>query len=115
VKTEQGYNNLPTSINRHFLIDEALCRAIKQHEATKQEYSDFRQKVSNAVVEYRLPETRERGFETLKSFIIPAPKPDPMVVLCDHIGLGHTDTKDMANDFRAALDALGFEIGEKGR
>jgi hypothetical protein len=39
----------------------------------------------------------------------------PLVVLCDHIGLGHTDTEDMANDLRAALDALGFEIKEKGQ
>jgi hypothetical protein len=35
-----------------------------------------------------------------------------MVVLCDHIGLGHTDTEDMANDLRAALDALGAAFGE---
>jgi hypothetical protein len=37
---------------------------------------------------------------------------DPLVVLCDHIGLGHTDTEDMANDLRAALKARGQQIVE---
>jgi hypothetical protein len=81
VQTERGYENLPVSINRQIHINEALCRAIEQHEATKQEYSDFQQKVSNAVKQADLLDLHgtEGAYKKLHRFIIPAPKPDPLV------------------------------------
>jgi hypothetical protein len=95
-----------SDIWRLFPSHEALCRAIEQHEA-------FKQEVSDAVEEYY---SRPYDFPAIsQSFIIPKPQPDPLVVLCDHIGLGHTDTEDMANDLRAALEARGLEIREKGQ
>jgi hypothetical protein len=120
VKAEQGYNNLPTSINRHFLIDEALCRAIEQREATKQEYSDFRQEVSDVVKAFnkRWAILPQEDWEALLGFIIPAPKPDPLVeVLVEsHIEFGPDwGWEEQAEALRAALDARGFEIKEKGQ
>jgi hypothetical protein len=77
----------------------ALCRAIEQHEAYKQEVSD-------AVEEYfGGGGTSQR----IKALIIPKPKPDPLVGVMQYL-----DWSDKyANPIRAALDALGFEIREK--
>ena len=111
VKAEQGYNNLPTSINRHFLIDEALCRAIERHEATKQEYSDFRQEVSDVVIN-----SGTWNVGKLKRFIIPAPKPDPLEQVIAECDDGTWETiPEYAEKFRAALEARGLEIKEKGQ
>ena len=90
--------------------DEALCRAFEQHEA-------FRQEVSEAVAEYF--DCQQNGsrsmFEVaemrLHSFIIPAPKPDPLVYAMDKLEWCNTDA--LAKDLRDTLDALGFEIREK--
>jgi hypothetical protein len=131
VQTERGYENLPVSMNRQIHINEALCRAIKRHEATKQEYSDFRQMVSDAVVAYRLPETRERGFATLKSFIIPSAKPDPLIAALKEVsgdylngissgnrrrigkgGFVFIDGPNYAKALRASLAARGLQILE---
>jgi hypothetical protein len=83
------------------IVLEALCRAIEQHEA-------YKQKVSKAVTYIKalyptLPTDYDR-------FIIPAPKPDPLVeALADTFGASLID----AEDFRAALEARGLEIREK--
>jgi hypothetical protein len=87
----------------------AAQRAIERHEA-------FRQKVSDAV-EMALksyPPTFLQ--EHLHQFIIPAPKPDPLVAAMKKMGwyLSESFLTD-AENFRAALDALGFEIREKGQ
>ena len=87
---------------------EALSRAIEQHEA-------FRQKVSDAVVLWR-DSGEEDNFEVnglaeqdLLSFIIPAPKPDPLVELVKDLYL----PDEYADRIRAALEACGLEIREK--
>jgi hypothetical protein len=96
---------------------EALCRAIEQHEA-------FKQEVSDAVVDYFGEHlVAEDGGDTLASFIIP--KPDPLVDAMKDIGIGvydnikteYADTlrDDLVRRFRAALDARGLEIREKGQ
>ena len=88
-------------------------------EATKKELSDFRKEVSDAV-ELSIDRSGHDGLraghinEYLGRFIIPAPKPDPLVGVLEKMGWyiapnGPTD----AENFRAALDALGFEIREK--
>ena len=82
--------------------------AIEQHEA-------FRQEVSDAVTYIKslyptLPIDCER-------FIIPAPKPDPLVRVINEVIYaqphGDIDEIRMADDFRAALEARGLEIREK--
>ncbi len=91
----------------------ALCRAIEQHEA-------FRQEVSDAL----MANTRETpshvfGLEKwvdLQRFIIPAPKPDPLVEVLRSVGGDDRDYCDYdiyVKEIRAALEARGLEIREK--
>jgi hypothetical protein len=54
----------------------------------------------------------------LSRFIIPKPKPDPLVEVIKAMQAEPTTyvTREVyANRINAALDALGFEIREKGR
>ena len=87
------------------IYHEAIELAIEQHEATKQEFSDFKQEVSDALLIYS-PENRNPA---LGRFIIT--KPDPLVEVLKDFGGFMPD----ADDFRAALEARGFEIREKGQ
>ena len=80
---------------------------LEQHEA-------FKQEVSDAVVEYFGPKHLDviLAGHRLNRFIIPAPKPDPLVdVLADTFGASLVNVED----FRAALEARGLEIREKGQ
>ncbi len=87
------------------IVLEALCRAIERHE-------DFKQKVSDAVTCYFA------GLDlntSLHRFIIPAPKPDPLVDVLLDMELS-SDLEEGQHDakwLRIKLDALGFEIREK--
>jgi Lar family restriction alleviation protein len=86
-----------------------LLRAIEQHEAFKQEVSDIVYAHVNAT-----NETMNDAWEKLKTLIIPKPKPksDPLVeVIAGWTG----GTVLLASDLRAALDARGLEIREKGQ
>jgi hypothetical protein len=85
-----------------------LCRAIEQHEA-------FRQEVSDAVEAYLNPDNRIYS-HTLNRFIIPKPKPDPLVDVLRSVGGDDRDYCDYdiyVKEIRAALEARGFEIREK--
>jgi hypothetical protein len=98
-----------TKLNRHNHGGaEAIFRAIEQHEATKQEFADFKQKVSDAAEVYE-----EMGcpmaWEGFEQFIIR--KPDPLEDVLEDICIAPHHAKII----RAALGALGFEIREKGR
>jgi hypothetical protein len=94
----------------------ALCRAIEQHEA-------FKQEVSNAVKDACkfAKDNPDRWAEYLAirfSFIIiPKPKPDPLVEIIGEIDDGTWgETKaEYAAKLRAALEARGLEIREKGQ
>ena len=98
----------------HKTLCAALRLSVIEHEATKQEFSDFRQKVSDAVQAYsNAYSSDEAAWATLKAFIIPKPKPDPLVDVAKSLGFYNTAAKHWAGDVRAALDALGFEIREK--
>ena len=110
----------------------ALIRSIQLHEKTKkeladckqeladckQELADFRQEVSD-VVEQALSfgdveSLRRKG--VLSRFIIPAPKPDPLVEVLAEVAadyLNDVSNEKYTNAIRAALDAAGFEIREK--
>ena len=96
---EEGRYRLCPDPTLMFGLWEALCRAIEQHEA-------FRQEVSDAI---------ERNWSNtlgpppaLARFIIA--KPDPLAKLLESIAI----TLD-ADDLRAALDEAGLEIREKGK
>ena len=106
-------------------VFKALCRAIEQHEFTKaahaatiegllKSHEAFRQEVSDAVYAY----VHATGggvdeWENLKSLIIPKPKPDPLAQVLEDIGWG-SDEEEVGN-LRAALEARGLEIREKGQ
>ncbi len=75
-------------------------------EATEQKLHDFRQEVSDEI-QSQPPAVRDY----LGHFIIPAPKPDPLVEVMEKLGWYNAPTD--ADDLRAALDALGYEIREK--
>ena len=82
----------------------ALCRAIEQHEA-------FRQKVSDAV-EAVLDRYYVLNIEDMLSqFIIPKPKPDPLVEVVK--GVTWYDDEITVKEIRAALEARGLEIRSK--
>ena len=93
-----------TSLTRDSSAIEALCRAIEQHEA-------FRQEVSDALLRYHAPSHVPHG---LQEFIIPAPKPDPLEEVLREIDHAAMWVDECAKEIRASLDARGFEIREKG-
>lgn len=100
---------------------EALCRAIEQHEAFRQEVSDA---VSKAI-RFCKDGRPASAAGAIGAFVISAPKPDPLVDAMNDIGIGvyenikteYADTlrADLVRRFRSALDARGFEIREKGQ
>jgi len=81
---------------------EALCRAIEQHEA-------FRQEVSDALLEYYGGYHNASG-KSLERFIIPKPKPDPLVEVAESLGYFNTAAQRWARDVRAALGARGLDV-----
>ena len=102
VRKERRHSTHPEISRKFDDTGEALCRAIEQHEA-------FKQEVSDAVEAYLNPNNRIYS-HSLNRFIIP--KPDPLVeVLADISGASLID----ADELRAALDARGLEIREKGQ
>ncbi len=76
---------------------------LEQHEAYKQEVSDAAEQYNEAAA--------PMGWEGFDRFIIPKPKPDPLVET-----LKNMDTvMERLEAFRAALEALEIEIREKGQ
>ena len=108
VRAERGWEPLPILYRTNYEA-EALCRAIEQHEAFKQEVSDG--------CAWILEHSNMKNIrEHLSRFIIPKPKPDPLVeVLKDLSWDEETAAEEWAKDLRAALDARGLEIREKGQ
>jgi hypothetical protein len=100
VRSERGYAPID-HLYRTNPESEALCRAIEQHEA-------FRQEVSDAVWAYFQPYDAPFGFQR---FIIPKPKPDPLVEAL--VATDGLEYEPQAQAIRAALKACGFEIKEK--
>ena len=101
VRSESGYAPIG-HLYRTNPESEALCRAIEQHEA-------FRQEVSGVMTYIKaLYPTLPRNFNR---FIIPAAKPDPLVEVVK--GVTWYDNEITAKEIRAALEARGLEIREK--
>ena len=114
VNVERGYipySNFDAAIA-------ALCRAIEQHEAFRQEVSDAVEKQAQTVwdIHCRCGTRHPISFNTLEQFII-KPKPDPLVEALHEVDTGPEwdSAEDYCNKVRAALDALGFEIREKSK
>ena len=84
------------------MVLEALCRAIEQHEAFRQEVSDAVEKWDSNW-NYRNAPYRDE----LLRFIIP--KPDPLVEVLSEAGYTYLE----ADKLRAALAKRGLEIREK--
>ena len=109
VKTERGRNSYSHYTHLNRALDdghEALCRAIEQHEA-------FRQEVSDIVHRYVYVDGGPDDWEKLTALIIPAPKPDPLLAAMNEVIKTADVVQANADQLRAALDALGFEIREK--
>ncbi len=92
---------------------EALCRAIEQHEA-------FRQEVSDAVEQADLLDLygKAGAYLRLQRFIIPKPKPkpDPLLGIVEWLGGPVWGTREeYVKEIHAALEARGLEIREKGQ
>jgi len=90
----------------------ALCRAIEQHEATKQEFSD----AVTALLDCFLGDGLSQGVINghLHQFIIRKPKPDPLAKTLGDFDGTLWGPEDVLR-FRAALEARGLEIREKGQ
>ncbi len=80
--------------------------AIEAHDAFKQEVSDA---VETLITNYPRSFLREH----LGCFIVA--KPDPLVEVMDDLGWDIDVAIDYAKDLRAALEARGLEIREKGQ
>jgi len=91
---------------------EALCRAIEQHEAFKQEVRDAVKELAEFAKgnPVHLAEYLAIRFSTL---IGSEPKPDPLALIAETWGYHSSADKLWVEEIRAALDALGFEIREK--
>jgi len=112
VLVERGYAPYSRLSRDSEYVIEALCRAIEAHEV-------FKQEVSDAVEGYFQPPNYLGKFnDTLGRFIIPKPKPDPLVRIINEVIYAQPDgdinEATMAKGIRAALDAVGLEIREKG-
>jgi hypothetical protein len=109
IRVNQGYppNNL--FIRTLGPTTQALCRAIEQHEAYKQEVSDAVEMINNTSVSDDV--WRTWATDCLKRFIIPKPKPDPLVEAMADCGVDRFES--WADQLRAALEARGLEIREK--
>lgn len=93
------------------LVERGIRKGIEQHEA-------FKQKVSDIVKAYVNGAGKNGGIDewvNLKSLIISKPKYDPLVDVAESLGYFNTAAQGWAGDVRDALDALGFEIREKGQ
>jgi len=93
---------------------EALCRAIEQHEAFRQEVSD----AITVLLDRFLGDGLSQGVINghLHSFIIR--KPDPLVKVIKAMRdepTPYVNSEVYANRIHKKLDALGFEIREKGQ
>ena len=99
----------PTPDN-YLIARTALCRAIEQHEAFRQEVSD----VASVCAQHFCENSwtvgdRQDHIDMLSQFIIPAPKRDPMSEVWREL----FEKEYNYYEFIAAMDARGLEIREK--
>ena len=88
-----------------------LCRAIEQHGVFRREVSDAAAQVVKFLGRATTDHARGRAALALTPFVIPAPKPDPLVEAMADCGVDRFES--WADQLRAALEARGLEIREK--
>ena len=103
-EVSDGFHDVTSVYDIHTAkaLRSALCRAIEQHEA-------FRQEVSDAVEHFKRCYPGYQHASLFDRFIIA--KPDPLVEAMVECGFG--DSSNAADDIRAALAKRGLEIREK--
>jgi hypothetical protein len=109
VRKDRGAHPMPDEpLNRTYIAHEALYRAIERHETYKQKVSD--------AIENEWANLHYSTQRNLSHLIIPKPKRDPLVAAMEKMGwyVAPNGPAD-AENFRTALDALGFEIREKSK
>ena len=100
-----GTDHATLALLSHQELYFALVHVVEQSEA-------FKQEVSDALVEYFGEHlVAEDGGDTLASFVIPKPKPDPLTEVWRDLFLHSYNLYE----FCAALEARGLEIREKGQ
>ena len=115
VARELGWGETKEIFAAGYTRNEALFRAIEQHEAFRQEVSDTMAKAIKHIKDGR----PAFAAGAIGAFVIPKPKPkpDPLVEIIGEINDGpYVETKaEYADRIRAALEARGLEIREKGQ
>ena len=116
IEREEGEKELTLRIMRELIMGEALCRVLEQHEAFKQEVSDVVYRSLMSIAKNCVADAAG----DLSRFIIPKPKPDPLADVLEATfaasGIGSANMpKSYPDILRVALDAIGFEIREKGQ
>jgi hypothetical protein len=105
-----GWDDVRIDILRHQYFHNdafhALCDMIAKHEA-------FKQKVSFALETFKNGNMHTMHDYLLEPFIIPKPKPDPLVEAMKEAGWSDRDIYNAETSLRAALEALGLEIRSK--
>ena len=111
VRKDRGAHPMPDEpLNRAYIADEAIYRAIEQHEAFKQEVSDAVQ----SWVDGGIDRSAYLWFrKKLEQFIIPKPKPKPDELV--EVWGDLFEKSYNLDQFCAALEARGLEIREKGQ
>jgi hypothetical protein len=112
VFTEQGGSPIDYEalVGSGDVVTLALCRAIEQHEAFKQEVSDIVEAFNKRIASHGIAGLRESHWRNLNSLIIPKPKPDLLHEVWFYL---FGEIYNM-QEFRAELEARGLEIREKG-
>lgn len=82
-------------------------------EATEQKLHDFKQEVSDTLKTFKDGNMHTMHDYLLEQFIIPAPKPDPLVEVLKALPVGRVSLETYSRNVRAALEARGLEIREK--
>ena len=101
IERQEGLSDLTPRIMRGLVMDEALCRAIEQHEA-------FKLEVSDAVEDYCGYVPPDSPCHPITRFIIA--KPDPLDEICREIGLAPY----RPDQLRAAIKKRGGKIVWEG-
>ncbi len=102
VETERGMSEWTDVCRSELTMGEALCRAIGQHEA-------FRQEVSDAVEAY-LSHTRPWPDNSLRRFIITKPVDPLFEVVQEWWETGSTSIEETTDELREAIAKRGGQI-----
>ena len=115
VARERGSTYDSVLLDRAFVENEALCRAIEVHDAYRQEVSDAVEAAIEGCGHDGLRAEHIRRF--LSRFII-QPKTDPLVEVIAELSPWNTSNRwnndDFSDRLRAALAKRGLEIREVG-